>query len=72
MADSDWVYEVFSVGSIWRSANDEQLAGVLNRLAAEGWEIVNVAFPYGGKPKIIARRRQSTSERRQQTYPGER
>ncbi|MFN2195683.1 MAG: DUF4177 domain-containing protein [Anaerolineales bacterium] len=70
MAGSDWVYEVFSVGSIWRSISDEQLAGVLNRLAAEGWEIVNVTYPYRSQPKIIARRQQSTAERRQEGWPG--
>lgn len=66
-----WEYQVFSVGTWLRGTKDDELAGVLNKLAAEGWEIINVAFPHGDKPKIVARRVQSAAKKRARNYPGD-
>lgn len=69
--DANWEYQVFSVGSSLRGVKDDELAGALNQLSADGWEIINVGFPYGGKPKIVARRQQSGTAQRQRNWPGE-
>jgi hypothetical protein len=65
-----WIHQVFTVGSALRGIKDDELAQILNRMAEDGWDIINVTIPYGGRPKIIARRLLSGAERRQKSWPG--
>ncbi len=68
-AEMQWEYQVFTAGSNWRGLKDEELGVLLTNLAAEGWEIVNVAFPHGSRPKVIARRPMPEPEKRKRTWP---
>ena len=67
---TEWIHQVFTVGSALKGLKDEELAQILDRMAADGWEIINVTFPPGSRPKVIARRQLTESERRQKSWPG--
>lgn len=69
MNNPHFIYDIFSLGSFLRSPKDKEVAAALNKLTTDGWEILNVAYPYGSKPKIIARRPLSEQEIRQQKWP---
>jgi hypothetical protein len=42
---TEWIHQVFTVGSALKGLKDEELAQILDRMAADGWEIINVAWP---------------------------
>lgn len=65
----EWEYQVFTVGSHLRGLKDEEMGALLTNLAADGWEIINVDFPGGSRPKVVARRPMPEAEKRKRSWP---
>ena len=59
MHDRKWQFKVMTVkvGAFKsQEKNDELIQEKLNRMALEGWELVTVAHPYGGYPRLYFKR----------------
>ncbi len=59
MSDRKWQHKVVTVkvGAFKsQEKNDALIQERLNRLAVEGWELVTVAHPYGGHPRLYLRK----------------
>jgi hypothetical protein len=71
MAGAAWEYSVQSVGGILRQPKPEQLTEMLNRAAAEGWELTHLATQDNTNALWLVLRRPSTARtRRESSWPG--
>ncbi|HJW89869.1 MAG TPA: DUF4177 domain-containing protein [Anaerolineales bacterium] len=64
-----WEYRVYTFGSIWRGARDEDIEAILNQWGAEGWEVIDFA-EVSSKVKVVAKRRLGQNIRRRRSMPG--
>ncbi|HKZ54605.1 MAG TPA: hypothetical protein VJ123_03925 [Anaerolineales bacterium] len=56
MADrAPWEYRVETLGSIWRGSRPQDLEGILNQAAGEGWELSEIAA-HGNRLWVVLRR----------------
>lgn len=66
-----WEYQVATIGSALHSPKDEELETLLNEWGEDGWEVINILTPSGGKKiRIVARRPLTAASRRRRNWPG--
>jgi hypothetical protein len=66
MAGAAWEYRVNSIGGILKGANPEQLTEVLNRAAADGWELTHMVPQENSNGLWLVLRRPSTQRTRRE------
>ncbi len=66
MTGAAWEYRVHSIGGILKGANPEQLTEVLNRAAADGWELTHMVPQENSNGLWLVLRRQTTARTRRE------
>jgi hypothetical protein len=70
MASPAWEYAVLPAGGALKRAKPEDLTEMLNRAAAEGWELVQIMPQEGITTVLLVLRRPSTPRTRRETSWG--
>jgi hypothetical protein len=68
---TQWMYQVFTLGSTFRGMKDEEITATLNLLGEDGWDVINI-YPLQGsnKLRVLAKKPSTGSDRRRSTRPG--
>jgi len=66
MAGAAWEYRVHSIGGVLKGAKPEQLTEVLNRAAADGWELTHMVPQENSNGLWLVLRRQTTARTRRE------
>jgi hypothetical protein len=66
-----WEYTAEILGNIWRGPSEEEMEGLLNAAAQEGWELASAFNMSTGNRVMVILRRETRpkSRRRRDTWP---